>query len=145
MYLSCICLLGMNTLICITFSFSWFRGLAAISACGSSWTFLFTFFNVSNNLIIVGDVDEDQLNVNNHHLKKIKLLNNMKNVISEPTRVTATTSTLIDPILVSQHCDPLHSGVLDIPGWISDHKATFIYIPFTSICSLAYKRKSLVL
>ena len=65
----------------------------------------------------------------------------MKNVISEPTRVTATTSTLIDPILVSQNCDPLHSGVMDMPGSISDHKATFIYIPFTTICSLAYKRK----
>ena len=48
----------------------------------------------------------------------------MKNVISEPTRVTATTSTLIDPILVSQHCDSLHSWVMDIPGSISDHKPT---------------------
>ena len=65
----------------------------------------------------------------------------MKNVISEPTRVTAMTSTLIDPILVSQYCDTLHSAVMDILGSISDHKATFIYIPFTSICSLAYKRK----
>ena len=97
--------------------------------------------NVSNNLIIVGDINEDQLNVNNHHLKNIQLLNNMKNIFSEPTRVTATTFTLIDPILVSGHCDPLYSGVMDIPGSISDHKATFIYIPFTSICSLAYKRK----
>ena len=34
----------------------------------------------------------------------------------------------IDPILVSQHYDPLHSGVMDIPGSISDHNATFIYI-----------------
>ena len=25
------------------FSSSWFQGLAATSACGSSWTFLFTF------------------------------------------------------------------------------------------------------
>ena len=87
--------------------------------------------NVSNNLIIVGNINEDQLNINNHHLKDIQLLNNMKNVISEPARVTATTSTLIDPILVSQHCDPLHSGVMDIPGSISDHKAMFI-LPFTS-------------
>ena len=27
--------------------------------------------NASNNLIIVGDINEDQLNVNNHHLKNI--------------------------------------------------------------------------
>ena len=29
--------------LCRFFSFSWRRGLAATSACGSSWTFLFTF------------------------------------------------------------------------------------------------------
>ena len=33
----------MHTLICVTFSSSWCQGLAATSACGSSWTFLFTF------------------------------------------------------------------------------------------------------
>ena len=29
--------------LCHFFSSSWCRGLAAASACGSSWTFLFTF------------------------------------------------------------------------------------------------------
>ena len=29
--------------LCHCFSSSWCRGLAAASACGSSWTFLFTF------------------------------------------------------------------------------------------------------
>ena len=29
--------------LCHFFSSSWCRGLAAVSACGSSWTFLFTF------------------------------------------------------------------------------------------------------
>ena len=71
----------------------------------------------------------------------IQLLNNLKIVISDPTRVTATSSTLIDPILVPHQCDPLHSGVLDIPLTVSDHRATFAYIPFTCICICAYKRK----
>ena len=31
--------------LCHFFSSSWCRGFAAASACGSSWTFLFTFFN----------------------------------------------------------------------------------------------------
>ena len=31
--------------LCHFFPFSWCRGLAAASACGSSWTFLFTFFS----------------------------------------------------------------------------------------------------
>ena len=46
--LSCICLLAMHTLIvnlCHFFSSSWCQGLAATSACGSPWTFLFTFLN----------------------------------------------------------------------------------------------------
>ena len=30
--------------LCHCFSSSWYQGLAATSACGSSWTFLFTFF-----------------------------------------------------------------------------------------------------
>ena len=33
--------------LCHFFSSSWCRGLAAASACGSSWTFLFTFFILS--------------------------------------------------------------------------------------------------
>ena len=46
--LSCICLLAMRTLICVTFSlFFWCQGFGAISASGSSWTFLFTFLNES--------------------------------------------------------------------------------------------------
>ena len=34
--------------LCHFFSSSWYRELAATSACGSSWTFLFTFFHLSN-------------------------------------------------------------------------------------------------
>ena len=30
--------------LCHCFSSSWYQGLATTSACGSSWTFLFTFF-----------------------------------------------------------------------------------------------------
>ena len=32
--------------LCHFFSSSWCRGLAEASACGSSWTFLFTFLNI---------------------------------------------------------------------------------------------------
>ena len=33
--------------LCHFFSSSWCRGLAAASACGSSWTFLFSFLHLS--------------------------------------------------------------------------------------------------
>ena len=36
--------------LCHFFSSSWCRALAAASACGSSWTFLFTFLDTSKNL-----------------------------------------------------------------------------------------------
>ena len=46
--LSCICLLASLTHVnlCHFFSSSWYQGLVATSACGSSWTFLFTFFSI---------------------------------------------------------------------------------------------------
>ena len=34
--------------LCHLFSFPWCLGLVAASACGSSWTFLFTFLGVSH-------------------------------------------------------------------------------------------------
>ena len=58
------------------------------------------------------------------------LLNNLKNVINSPTRVTATTSTLIDPIAISNSLEFYNSGVMDIPNDISDHKSTFVYLKF---------------
>ena len=39
--------------LCHFFSSSWCQGLAAISACGSSWTFLFVFLRVPNLAISV--------------------------------------------------------------------------------------------
>ena len=42
--------------LCHFFSSSWCQGLAATSACGSSWTFLFTFLN-ENIIATLGVVD----------------------------------------------------------------------------------------
>ncbi|MCG7883380.1 MAG: hypothetical protein JAY96_17510 [Candidatus Thiodiazotropha endolucinida] len=96
---------------------------------------------ITDNIVIVGDINEDQLNVNNRHLKDIQLLNNIKNIITDPTRVTATTSTLIDPVLLSQQIQPLDSGVLVVPDTISDHRATYVFISFIHESSTTYKRK----
>ena len=38
--------------LCHIFSSFWCRGLAAASACGASWTFLFTFWLVLNTLVL---------------------------------------------------------------------------------------------
>ena len=68
-------------------------------------------------------------------------MNNLKNVITEPTRVTDTTATLIDPILDSQSSNVFDSGVIEIPNHISDHRATFLHVPFSYIRPNVYKRK----
>ena len=49
-----------NYNLCHLISSSWCRGLAAASACGSSWTFLFTFFLLSSWLPTVWPVKTDQ-------------------------------------------------------------------------------------
>ena len=61
-------------------------------------------------------------------MKNIILFNNLDNVIKEPTRLTATSTTLIDPILFSNSFGNYKAGCLDIGNNISDHNATYIHI-----------------
>lgn len=51
------------------------------------------------NFLLLGDINEDQLNPSNHKLKDILILNNLSNKINEPTRVTEYSSTLLDPVV----------------------------------------------
>ena len=50
----------------------------------------------------------------------------MTNVITEPTRQQA----ILDPIIIIEDLPFLDSGTLDVPVNISDHKATYITLPF---------------
>lgn len=84
----------------------------------------------ASNIIIVGDINEDQLNPNNNKLRQIMLLNNLTNSIHEPTRISQISSTLLDPILTSDTVKTLNSGVTDVPHSISDHKYTYVYVHF---------------
>ena len=97
--------------------------------------------DICNKIIIVGDINEDQLNPSNNHLKDILLINDLSNVITQPTRVIDNSSILTDPIIVTQNFTILDSGVLDVPHNISDHKATYISIPFTNISPSIVTRK----
>jgi len=57
---------------------------------------------MNQNVIMLGDINEDQLK-NYTRLKQSLAIFNLRNVIPEATRVTANTSTLIDPIIVSDN------------------------------------------
>jgi len=76
----------------------------------------------------MGDLNENPLNINNINLRNSLFLNNLENIIVEPTRITPTSSTLIEPVIVSNNIVFFKSGCLDIENRISDHKATFIYL-----------------
>lgn len=83
----------------------------------------------SDKIIVVGDLNVDFLNIPHTHLVKDLLSSHfLENIITEPTRVTQNTSTLIDPILVTRDVSFFDSGVLDVHHTISDHKATYIYV-----------------
>ncbi|MCG8048002.1 MAG: endonuclease/exonuclease/phosphatase family protein [Candidatus Thiodiazotropha taylori] len=92
--------------------------------------------DISKNIIIVGDLNEDLFNPTFQNLKDTIIINSLQNVISTPTRLQA----LLDPIIIPDDMPYLDSGTIDIPQDISDHKATYIRIPFCYQKQTTYKR-----
>ena len=90
---------------------------------------------------MLGDVNENQLNVNNHKFRDILMLNNMKNVISEPTRISPYSRTLLDPIALTNNIQNLHSGIFETDKGISDHFGTFSFIKTYIHPTTSFKRR----
>jgi exonuclease III len=67
--------------------------------------------DISDKLVVIGDLNVNLLLNTRSHLSDIIDTKNLRNIITEPTRVTRTTSTLIDPI--SDDIDARESGVID--------------------------------
>ena len=82
--------------------------------------------DTTNNIIILGDLNEDLFNQNVHNLKDVLLINSLHNIIAEPTRQLA----LLDPIILHEDMTPLNQGIIKVPSEISDHCATYEYLPF---------------
>lgn len=80
-----------------------------------------------NNILLIGDFNSDLMTRNkNDQGKKLQRILNMfglKNVIKKPTRVAASSETVIDLIISSETSKVIKSGSLD-PG-ISDHKLIY--------------------
>ena len=81
-----------------------------------------------SKLITVGDVNENQLNLDNNKFRDILTLNNMENVITEPTRISPYSRTLLDSIGITRNISYLHSGIFETDKHISDHFGTFIFL-----------------
>ena len=92
---------------------------------------------LSQNLVIVGDLNEDLLNDNFRYLRDTLLANSLQNIISVPTRGRA----LLDPIIVTDDLSAYDSGVLPNPNEISDHSATYIVLPHDYSVSSTYIRR----
>ena len=89
------------------------------------------------NTILMGDLNSDLLQRSNENhpgkrLKRILYSYDLTNMIKEPTRISDTTKTLIDLIIVKDDSKIYKHGVFE-PG-ISDHKLIF--------CTLNIKRST---
>ena len=92
------------------------------------------------NIILVGDININFIHMPNAQLQDCLSLFNLTNVITEPTRTIGQSSTLIDPILVTDPCRVLDSGVIPVSDQISDHKATYVSLKIQTDLSNSYYR-----
>ena len=93
-------------------------------------------------VILTCDINIDFSNLTNFQLRDCISLFNLRNVITDPTRVTANSSTLIDPVIVSDACIVLDSGTMDVDEFVSDHKATYISVQINTNLSTSIIEKS---
>ena len=93
----------------------------------------------SQYVILLGDINIDFLNLRNVQLADCLYLFSLRNVINV-TRVSDTVSSLIDPVIVSDSCDVLDSGVLAVDHSISDHRATYLSLKIDlNLCNNYYR------
>ena len=57
-------------------------------------------YQVNNNIVILGDLNSDLFIANNNKLTETMMLFNLVNIISNPTRITGHSNTLLDPIII---------------------------------------------
>jgi len=98
-------------------------------------------FEINPNVVITGDTNADLFNTHNNKLLEIMTLFNLKNVINKPTRITAHSSTLLDPIIISDTMSSIYSDVLNVPSEISDHDAAVAYIECPNCTNSSFKRE----
>ena len=67
--------------------------------------------DTTNNIIILGDMNEDLFNQNMHNLKDVLLINSLHNIIAVSTRQLA----LLDHIILHEDMTPLNQGIIKVP------------------------------
>lgn len=100
-----------------------------------------TALDYTSSVILTGDINIDFSNLTNIQLRDCLSIYNLRNVIQSPTRVTENSSTLIDPVIVSDACIVLDSGTIDVDEFLSDHKATYVSVKIDLNLSNSYYRE----
>lgn len=96
----------------------------------------------SDKMIIAGDINVDLLTVpRTHIILEISSTYNLVNNIHEPTRISHTSNTLLDPIFTTTDIQVYESGTLVMDSSVSDHKATYIALSSSLNYNRSYKRK----
>ena len=90
-------------------------------------------YQYTENIVISEDLNSDLFSYNNNKLYDIIHQFNLKNVINKPTRVTDHSSTLLDPIILSDAIQFSFSDVLNVPANISDHDASVIFFTMSKV------------
>ena len=98
-------------------------------------------FEINPNVVITGDMNSDLFNTQNSKLSEIMTLLNLKNVINKPTIITAHSSTLLYPIIISDTMSSIYSDVFNVPSEISDHDAAVAYIECPNCTTISFKRE----
>jgi hypothetical protein len=96
---------------------------------------------VNENIIITGDLNSNLLCLNNNKLMDLVHIFNLKNVFDKPTMIYGNTSTLLDPIILSDALNCKYSVVLIIPRHISHHDAAIAFIKCPKATSKSFTRE----
>ena len=92
------------------------------------------------NVVLVGDINIDCTTISNTQLRDCLAIFNRSN-INGPTRILGNSSTLTDPIFVSESCCVLESGTILMSNQISDHKAAYVSLKIHTILLHSYLRE----
>ena len=106
------------------------------------WDLIGESFRKVNNtalpFLVLGDFNTDFLNNPSVHLRNIIQLNSLHQLTSEPTRITATSSTCLD-LIITQTPELIESTEV-LPAAFSDHSIPCLYLKNTTKPTTSFKR-----
>jgi hypothetical protein len=100
-------------------------------------------FEKDSNIVLVGDLNSNLFCVNNNNLVDIMNTFVFKNVIDKPTRVTENSSTLLDPIILSDSLSNSYKPITNTE-WVRAQLIIYIffklfYVYFVILPTFSFK------